>query len=158
MQRTKRRTIGLLLGMAAATTLSTPVAAADTPAVTELNTFVVAGGKPRGVIEGQTWSTYAMVRDASGKRVGDASLACGVEKTREKRVLADCAHTLRIDGKGTLLMHGTHHYKDQTVMPGTADPMRLMILGGTGAYAGASGPADVTEIVGGYSYRFGPTG
>ncbi|NUU21464.1 MAG: hypothetical protein HOV68_08105 [Streptomycetaceae bacterium] len=136
---------------------SSPVVAAET-AVTEYRTYVVGGGKPRNVVEGQNWGTYAMLRDATGKRVGDASLACVAQKVKEKRVIADCTHTLRINGVGMLLLHGTHHYRDQTVMPGTADPMRLMITGGSGTYAHASGQADVTETPGGYTYKIPPTG
>lgn len=153
------RKTGLVAAAAAAAVLfPMPTAFADGAAVDELRAVVVAGGKPRGVIEGQQWGVYAMLRDASGKRVGDASLGCVVEKAKEKRVIADCTHTLRVDGKGTLLFGGVHHYKDQTVMPGTADPMRLVIIGGTGDFSGASGQVDAVEANGGYVYRIGPTG
>ncbi|WP_436772272.1 hypothetical protein [Yinghuangia sp. YIM S09857] len=148
---------GLVAVVAVAVTVSAPAAFAGQD-VTEMRSYVVGGGKPRGVIEGQTWGTYAMLRDASDHRVGDASIECAVEKARDKRVIAECTHALRVDGRGTLLLRGVHHYKDQTVMPGTADPMRLMVVGGTGDYASASGTADVLEVLGGYSYRYGSLG
>ncbi|UGQ10788.1 hypothetical protein LO772_28840 [Yinghuangia sp. ASG 101] len=150
------RTISIAATAAVAAVIAaTPSAsAAET---TEYRAVVVGGGKPLGVVEGQSWGTYAMVRDAAGKQVGDDSVACVVEKTRDTRVIAKCTHTLRVP-EGSLIVQGIHHYRDQTVMPGTADPMRLMIVRGSGAYAGASGSVDVVEAVGGYTYTFGPTG
>ena len=146
--------IAATAAVAAVFAASPSASAAET---THYQAVVVGGGKPLGVVEGQRWGTYAMLRDASGSQVGDAALACVVEKARDKRVIAKCTHTLRAP-EGTLIVQGVHHYKDQTVMPGTADPMRLMIVYGSGAYDGASGPVDVVEAVGGYAYTFGPTG
>ncbi|MGW0661168.1 hypothetical protein [Streptodolium elevatio] len=147
----------VVAALAAVLAVSGPTATADQK-VTELRAYVVAGGKPRGVVEGQHWQSYAMLRDAADKRIGDVSIACVVEKARDKRVLADCGHALRIDGKGTLLIHGKHHYRDQTVMPGTADPMRHVVTGGTGDFAHASGTADLLEVIGGYTYKYGGLG
>lgn len=124
-----------------------------TPNLT-LRAAVVGGGKPQGVVEGDIWGTHAMLIDvATNRRIGEADIACEVEKARDKRVIAHCIHSLHIDGKGTLLVHGTHHYKDQTVMPGTADSTKLMALGGTGAYTHASGWSETTESTGGYTYK-----
>jgi hypothetical protein len=154
----KRRAAGCVVTVAAGLGLVAAPAVSADPAGAQFRSYVVGGGKPRDAVEGQTWGTYAMLRDASGKRVGDASLACAAQKVKDKRVIAECVHTLRIAGVGSLLLRGTHHYRDQTVMPGTADPMRLMIIGGSGPYTHASGQADVTETPGGYSYTIPPTG
>ncbi|WTW98628.1 hypothetical protein OG216_37170 [Streptomycetaceae bacterium NBC_01309] len=147
----------VVVALAAVLAGSGPTATADEQA-TELRAYVVAGGKPGGVIEGQRWQSYAMLRDAAGKRIGDVGIECTVEKAREKRVLAECGHALRVNGKGTLLLRGMHHYKDQTVMPGTADPMKHIVTGGTGAFAHASGSAELLEVIGGYTYKFGNLG
>ncbi|MCF2531059.1 hypothetical protein [Yinghuangia soli] len=155
---TMLRKSGLVAVAVAAVLYPMPTAVADSAAGGELHAVVVAGGKPRGVVEGQQWGAYARLRDASGKRVGDASLACHVDKAKKERVIADCTHTVRIDGVGSLLFSGVHHYRDQTVLPGTADPMRLTIIGGSGAFAGASGRVDATEANGGYVYQIPPTG
>lgn len=162
MPRLARRTVPVAVALAAlATLLAAPAAlgasggpAADPATQPGFRAAVVGGGKPHDAVEGTTWGTHARLIDtATDKRVGDASIACTVEKARDKRLIAHCIHSLTIDGRGTLLIEGTHHYRDVTVMPGTADPMRLMVIGGTGAYAHASGTADATEAPGGYVYR-----
>ncbi|WP_436788097.1 hypothetical protein [Yinghuangia sp. YIM S10712] len=152
------RTTSIAATAAVAAVFAASPTASAADETTQYRAVVVAGGKPVGVVEGQQWGTYGMLRDASGDRIGDASITCVAEKARDKRVLAKCTHVLRVHGQGRLVVQGMHHYKDQTVMPGTADPMRLNIVRGSGYYAGASGPVDVIEVIGGYTYTFGPTG
>ncbi|MDI2129002.1 allene oxide cyclase barrel-like domain-containing protein [Yinghuangia seranimata] len=150
------RTTAVAAATAAAALVVTPAQATPKPApdnvAVAFRADVVAGGMPRPVVEDQDWSTYAVLYDGSGKRIGDASISCTADKVKEKRVLAHCVHTLSTD-QGVLMMQGTHHYKDQTVVPGVADPMRLMVTGGTGTHLAASGEMNVTEVSGGYTYR-----
>lgn len=156
MPRLARRTAPVAALLAAfATLLAAPGAAGADPAPQpSYRAAVVGGGKPHDAVEGTMWGTYARLIDtATNRRVGEASIACTVEKARAERLIAHCFHSLTIDGRGTLLIEGTHHYSDVTVMPGTADPMRLTVIGGTGAYARASGTADATEAPGAYVYK-----
>jgi hypothetical protein len=109
----------------------------------DIHVFVPAGGEDAGHIEGFEFADHLtararMVDAASGESAGTAYLECTVVR----RIVGDdqgmwrCSYTLKLAG-GTIVLQGLDPRGEGT--------STFAVLGGTKAYAGASGDAVFTD-------------